>query len=124
MGSTRHENRAITTTGGWSPIRAASKQGMEPSDWISLGWLDHRERVPAMSAANRFTDRIVGRSREDAVDIYTCKACGVSATTERDHPECHQCADWSGCQNDRRLSRLTCPSCGATGERSSGGWPT
>jgi len=53
-----------------------------------------------MSVANPFTHRIVGRSREDYVDIYTCKARGVSATTERDHPECHQCADWSGCQND------------------------
>ena len=29
-----------------------------------------------MSAANPFTHRIVGRSREDFVDIYTCKARG------------------------------------------------
>src|SRR5690606_24149320 len=30
MGSTRHENRAITTTGGWSPPRYLSARPLNP----------------------------------------------------------------------------------------------
>jgi hypothetical protein len=88
------------------------------------GRLDHPERVPAMSAANPFTHRIVGRSRQDYVDIYTCKARGCVSHDRARSSRVPPVRRLVGCQNDCPLSRLTCPSCGATWERSSGGSPT
>lgn len=46
--------------------------------------------------------------------FWRCNKCWDPAATERNREECHRCSDWSPCANDCRLSRIYCPTCGAS----------
>ncbi|WP_234551237.1 hypothetical protein [Rhodococcus qingshengii] len=59
-----------------------------------------------------WNDMGVAHHRSDG--FWRCNTCWTHAATERNREECHRCRDWSPCGNDCSLSRVYCPTCGAS----------
>jgi hypothetical protein len=45
---------------------------------------------------------------------WFCRKCRKLAKVAHDKPECHTCADWSGCQRDCTASAVSCSDCGTS----------
>lgn len=59
-----------------------------------------------------WNDIDVAHHRSDG--FWRCNTCWARAATENNREECHRCRDWSPCGNDCTLSRIYCPTCGAS----------
>lgn len=54
------------------------------------------------------------RNRMKNYGSWICNTCFELAELEHNREECHVCADWGGCRNDCRLSRVFCTECMTT----------
>lgn len=52
------------------------------------------------------------RQRHRSYGTWYCNRCNKPARTKHEKPECHRCADWSGCGRDCTLSEVRCDDCG------------
>src|SRR6266536_5527534 len=62
----------------------------------------------------RFEWSDMARAQQLSDGSWYCNPCNQPARTEHDAEEYHRCRDWTPCGRDCRLSRVSCPGCGAS----------